>query len=74
PKGFLEGSQEKIQIPAFKIADPKNKDIAEAGFYDLLIKQLSKGKELNFNLNGLKIASHIPLLELKMGMRNWLFG
>ncbi len=74
PRVFLDGTLDRVEDPDFKIVDPKNADAAEAGFYDFQIKRLAKGQPLHFQYSGLKIALRIPLLEMRMGLRNWLFG
>lgn len=74
PKEFLNGSAKKIDPPSFKILDKNNADAAEAGFYDLQIKRLADGKPLKFDYSSVKIATHIPRIEMSMGIRNWMFG
>lgn len=74
PANFLDGSLEKVLTPKIKILDPKNVDAIEAGFYDLQIKQLANGKPLNLDFSALKLALHIPLLEMRKGFRNYFFG
>ena len=73
PRKFLDGSMKRIEEPKIKILDPNNVDAAEAGFYDFQIKRLAYGKPLDFNYSALKVAMRIPAIEMKMGLRDWIF-
>ena len=73
PMGFIEGKYQKVNDPKISILDKNNADAAEAGFYDLQIKNLAKNKGLDHNYSGLRLAGHIGLLEMRQGLRNWLF-
>ena len=74
PKGFLAGTNQKIDNPTFKILDKNNPDAAEAGYYDLQIKNLAKGNGLDHKYSGLRIAAHIGVSEMRQGFKNWIFG
>jgi 2,4-dienoyl-CoA reductase-like NADH-dependent reductase (Old Yellow Enzyme family) len=74
PKGFLDGSLEKVEEPDIKVLDKNNTDAAEAGFYDLQIKRLARGQALKENYSALQVALHIPKIEMAMGLRNWIKG
>ena len=70
PKGFLEGSMKQVPIPEVKVLDKKNADAAEAAYYDLQIKRLADGKSLKFDYSALRVALHIPKIEMVGGFRN----
>ncbi|MDG2450495.1 MAG: hypothetical protein P8M34_12675, partial [Saprospiraceae bacterium] len=74
PSGFINGSDSIIPDPYFEVLDKNNPDNAEAGFYDLQIKNLAKGKGLNHEYSGLRLATHIGISEMKQGLKNWIFG
>ncbi len=72
PMGFLDGTCDKVEEPIINILDPKNKDAAEAGFYDLQIERIANNKPLKHNYPGWQVALHLPKKEMRMGFRNWL--
>jgi len=74
PKEFLSGKLTRVEDPVIKVLDPKNSDVAEAGFYDYQISRLAAGKPISYKYSALQAATRVPFNEFKMGMRNWLFG
>ena len=74
PQGFLKKSNIKVDDPELKILDKNNADAAEAGYYDLQIKKLSKGKGLDHSYSGIRLATQIGVSEMRQGFKNWMFG
>ena len=72
PNGFLDGSLDKAQSRKIPVLDKKNQDAAEAGFYDLLISRIATGKSITKKYSALRVALHIGMKEMRLGLRNKL--
>ena len=70
--GSLRLGEQRVVEPHLAVLDPKNKDAVEAGYYDLQIRRLAKGLSLKSNYGALRLALHLPVNEMKKGLRNYL--
>lgn len=69
PKGFLEGSLEKIEDPEINVSD-RLFDMAIAGYYDYQIERLATGKSLKLTYSGWRGAMRMTRNEMWKGIRN----
>lgn len=70
PKGFLEGTLERVDDPMIKVPSAKLLDMGIGGFYDYQIERLANGKPLNMNYSGLRGAMRMTKNEMWKGIRN----
>ncbi len=71
PKGFIEGSIDRIPDADFKVSIKMLADFAEAGFYDFQIHQLAKGKSLKPQYNPYSAVVRLVKNEISKG---WFKG
>jgi len=69
PKGFLDGSLERVVDPDIKVAASLF-DMGIAGFYDYQIERLATGKSLKLTYPGWRGAMRMTRNELWKGIRN----
>jgi 2,4-dienoyl-CoA reductase-like NADH-dependent reductase (Old Yellow Enzyme family) len=77
PKGFLNGTLDRVVDPTIKVLDKKNTDATEAGYYDILIERLARGQSIKAPVGLLASNLRIPLGEGSKAFKKWsrrLFG
>ena len=72
PQGFLNGDLERVDEPSIPVIDKNNVDAVEAGYYDLQIRRLSQGKKIPAKHSALRLGLHLPMSEMRKGIRNWI--
>lgn len=69
PKGFLDGSLDRVEEPNIKTA-ARLYDMGIAGFYDYQIERLATGKSLKLTYPGWRGAMRMTRNELWKGIKN----
>ncbi len=74
PKGFLDGTQDRVDQPVLKPFSDKYLDLAEGGYYDKQIEELARGNGLRPNYSGNRAIFRFITKETKDGIRNLMAG
>ena len=67
PRGFMEGTMDRIPDADFEVGIKMFADFAEAGFYDFQIHQLAKGKSLKPHYNPYSAVVRLVKNEMSKG-------